>query len=68
MAPPPERATYSVIEAGKVLGLSRNSMYAAVRCGQIPIVKIGSKMLVPKVAIERLLSIGPRVPVASIMA
>jgi len=51
-----ERQTYTVTEAGKLLGLSKNSAYEAVRSGQIPAIRIGARLLVPKVALDRLLT------------
>lgn len=49
------RRTISVEEAGEVLGISRNSAYAAVRKGEIPVIRIGSLLRVPLPALERLL-------------
>ena len=46
---------YSVAEAGKRLGLSRGLMYEAIHTGQIPSVKIGRRILVPCIALDRLL-------------
>jgi excisionase family DNA binding protein len=48
--------TVSVEEAGKILGCSRNAAYEAVRRGEIPVVRLGKLLRVPKVALERLLS------------
>ena len=39
--------TMSVEAAGRVLGLSRNGAYAAAARGDIPVVRIGRKLLVP---------------------
>jgi excisionase family DNA binding protein len=39
---------YSVEEAGEMLGISRASAYAGVRAGDIPSVKVGSLLIVPK--------------------
>jgi excisionase family DNA binding protein len=48
--------TYTVPEAGRILGLSRNAAYNAVRCGDIPIMKFGRRSLrVSKAALARLL-------------
>jgi len=47
--------TISVEEAGKVLGIGRNSAYEAVRRGEIPVIKIGKLLRVPVVALERML-------------
>jgi excisionase family DNA binding protein len=50
-----ERRTVDVPEAGRILGLSRNAAYEAVQRGEIPVVKIGRRLLVPKAALDRLL-------------
>jgi excisionase family DNA binding protein len=46
MTPTPE--TISVSEAARILGLSRNGAYAAVARGELPVIRIGRKLLVPK--------------------
>ena len=51
----PERLVYSVAEAGKLLGLSRGLMYKAIRTGQIPSLRVGCRILIPRVALDRLL-------------
>lgn len=50
-----ERLTVTVPEAAKLLGVSRMTAYAAVREGAIPSLRIGRRVLVPKVALDRLL-------------
>lgn len=50
--------TYSIPEAGKRAGLGRNAAYAAVRRGEIPIIRFGSKMRVPAAKWDRLLNEG----------
>jgi excisionase family DNA binding protein len=50
-----ERRTISVEEAGRRLGLSRNTAYQAASRGEIPTIKIGRRLLVPTVAFDRLL-------------
>lgn len=52
----PTRAVYSVEEAAKLLGLSRNGAYDAVARGDIPSIRIGRKLLVPKAALEKKLT------------
>ena len=52
------KLTYSVEEAGKLLGLSRNSAYEAVRRGHIPAVRVLSRWLVPRAALEAMLAKG----------
>ena len=44
-----------VAEAGRLLGLSRNSAYAAVAGGELPSLKVGRRILVPRDALRRLL-------------
>ena len=50
-----KRLVYSVPEAGRLLGLSRNSSYEAAKRGEIPTIKIGRLLLVPKVPFHRML-------------
>ncbi len=50
-----ERRTYDIREAGRMLGLGTNASYAAAHRGQIPTIKIGGRLLVPKVAFDRML-------------
>ena len=48
--------TLSVPEAGKkYFGLSRNASYAAVHNGDIPVIRIGTRLRVPVIALERML-------------
>lgn len=51
-----ERLTYDVGTAAKLLGLSRNSAYLACLKGEIPHLKIGKRILIPKVALEQMLN------------
>jgi excisionase family DNA binding protein len=50
-------AVLTVEEAALMLRISRQSAYQAVHTGEIPTVKIGRRMLVPRVALERMLDI-----------
>ena len=50
-----ERLTLSVDEAGRMLGLSRGLMYKAVREGDIPSIRIGRRILIPRAALHRML-------------
>ena len=49
------KLTYSVSEAARLLGLSRNSTYLACFNGELPHVKIGRRILIPKRALEMML-------------
>lgn len=46
----------SVPEAGAKLGMGRNASYEAAARGEIPVLRIGRSLKVPKVAFERMLS------------
>jgi excisionase family DNA binding protein len=50
-----QKMTLSVPEAGEVLGIGRAAAYEAARKGQLPTVRIGRRLLVPIVALKRLL-------------
>jgi excisionase family DNA binding protein len=50
-----ETLVYTVVEAGKLLGLTRNGSYEAVKKGSIPAIKIGKLIRVPKRALHAML-------------
>ena len=47
--------TYSVEEVAKLLGLSRSLTYAAVKTGELPSIQVGRRILIPRVALTRML-------------
>lgn len=49
------RQTLTIPETARALGIGRNQGYEAARRGEIPTVKIGKRLLVPLIALERLL-------------
>jgi len=49
------RLTYSVEEAATILGVGRTATYQGIEKGEIPGIRIGKRILVPRVALERLL-------------
>ena len=51
-----EKKTLSVAEASRILGLSRNSTYKGVNSGAIFSIRIGKRILIPRAALDRLLS------------
>jgi excisionase family DNA binding protein len=53
---PEGHLTMSVEEAANTLGLSRALAYEAVRTGEIPSVRIGRRILVPRAALTKILS------------
>jgi excisionase family DNA binding protein len=53
---PPQRLTMTVEEAAIALGISRATAYDAVSRGEIPCIRIGRRILIPKVALETKMS------------
>ena len=49
-------ATYTVTEVAVVLRIGRNSAYEAIKRGDLPALRVGKRLLVPRVALERLLA------------
>jgi excisionase family DNA binding protein len=49
------RLVYEVPEAGAMLGLTRNASYDAAKRGDIPTIRIGKLLRVPKAAFHKLL-------------
>jgi excisionase family DNA binding protein len=52
-----DRLVYTVPEAGRLLGLGRNAAYDAAKRGDIPTLRIGRLLLVPKIPFHRMLGI-----------
>jgi excisionase family DNA binding protein len=55
--PKPERLTYSVAEAAKLLGMSTAVAYERTRTGELPSIRIGSRILIPRRRLEKLLGV-----------
>jgi len=53
-----EKLTLTVDETAKILGIGRQLAYNRVKTGEIPVIKIGRRLLVPRKALERLLEQG----------
>jgi excisionase family DNA binding protein len=49
-----ERLTYSVTEAAEVLGISRTLAYELVARGELPHVRFGRRVLVPRHALVQM--------------
>lgn len=47
--------TISVEDAGRILGYSRNTAYEAVKSGELPVIRLGRKIRVPRAALEKML-------------
>jgi excisionase family DNA binding protein len=50
------KLTLSAREVAKALGVSQSTVYEAIHQGQIPVVKWGRKILIPKVALAKMLA------------
>lgn len=50
-----EKVVYTVDEVAEKLGISRPTAYEGVRMGKIPSIKIGRRLLVPKISFDRML-------------
>ena len=51
-----ERLTYTIEEAGAALGLSRPSAYLAAKRKELPTIRLGRRIVVPKAALEKMLA------------
>jgi excisionase family DNA binding protein len=47
-----ERYCMTVPEVAKLLGISRNFAYELARRGEIPVIRFGKRILVPRIALE----------------
>jgi excisionase family DNA binding protein len=50
-----QRLTYTVDEYSKKLGISRNACYVAIKAKEIPSIRIGGRILIPRGRGDRLL-------------
>jgi len=50
-----DRLTFTVDETRRKLGLSRGLIYQAIHQGQIPHIRIGKRILIPRAALEKFL-------------
>jgi len=50
------KQTLTVEEAGRLLGIGRGLAYEAARRGDIPTLRIGRRLVVPRAALDRLLN------------
>jgi excisionase family DNA binding protein len=51
-----ERLALSVAEAAAVLGVSKDAIYDAVRCHELPAIRIRRRILIPLAALEQLMT------------
>ena len=50
-----EKKAVSVIEAARILGIGKNLAYEAIQRSEIPSVRVGTRLLVPLAALDRML-------------
>jgi excisionase family DNA binding protein len=50
-----QRRTVTIKEAARILGIGRDQAYNAARLGQLPVIKIGKRLLVSLPALEKML-------------
>lgn len=55
---PGQRLTVTVAEAAQMLGIGRGTAYELIRRGKIPSLRLGTKIVVPKTALVRLVDGG----------
>ena len=51
-----EKIVYTVEEAAELLEISLPSAYQAIKKGEIPVIRIGRRILVPVAALEKMLA------------
>jgi excisionase family DNA binding protein len=54
----PDKPTFTIEEVGKMLGVSRPAAYRAAQRGEIPTLRLGRRLLVPRSALVSMLSVG----------
>jgi excisionase family DNA binding protein len=56
-----EKLTLTIDETAKLLGISRPLAYKIIGLGQLPSIRLGKRLLVPKKALEEMLEVPRRV-------
>ncbi|MBA7592569.1 hypothetical protein ES708_34756 [subsurface metagenome] len=51
-----EKLTLSIEETARLLGIGRNLCYDRVKTGEIPVIKIGRRLIVPRAALMKMLA------------
>jgi excisionase family DNA binding protein len=52
-----EKLTFTVEEAGRLLGISRALAYEMARTGKLPTLRFGKRLVVPKKAVQDMLEL-----------
>ncbi len=56
-----ERLVFTVAEAGALLGVSRAFAYELVARGELPVIRLGRRILVPKAALLQMVDAASRI-------
>ena len=51
-----DKLVYSVTEIAKLLGIGRSKAYELVRSGTVPSLRLGRRIVIPKLALSRFLT------------
>jgi excisionase family DNA binding protein len=57
---PGERLVLTVAEAGELLGISRAFAYELVARGELPVIRLGRRVVVPKAALLAMVDLAPQ--------
>jgi excisionase family DNA binding protein len=57
-----ERMTYTIVEAARLLGVGKTTLYEAVRLGEVSAVRIRGRMLIARPVLAELLGFEPPLP------
>lgn len=49
-------ATLGIKEAARILGIGKNQAYQAAHSGELPVLRIGGRILVSRAALDRMLA------------
>ena len=50
------RLTISIPDAARLMGVGKNRVYAMAKSGQIPVLKVGNRYIIPKSTFEEWLA------------
>ncbi len=57
-----KRRTVTISEAAEALGVAPKTLYRAVNRGEVPGIRVGRRLLVPRDFVDRILAAKPDVP------
>lgn len=50
-----KKSVYSIPEVAELLGVSRTLAYDLANKGELPVLRLGKRMVIPKIALEKML-------------